>query len=364
MSTEKDLMQKKLDSMISNKAQDINAVIQRIGATGTMIDDDVVNVSSIEFQNHCDRERVEIIYPDDTGAIIQSSIHDHALDHLGTKFGVPVGYVKRMAHGKAWEREVMAHTLSEFAENVSRERLLLRSVQGQVRAAVSDKYRRLNSMKILLTFLSAAQSTGSRLVDAHDGDTRSFAEVVLPEVVEFDTPQNGRNYGVFGARLRNSDFGHGALELSAYVKMVRCMNGWVGESLMREVHMGGKIPTSIEVSQVTVDKDTDARASLVQDAMKSIYSGNTRDEIIAKIQGASAKEIDIKAETERLPKLGLSKMEIEAFENLMLNNDPNNNLVGGPSMWKFTNGLTALARDSEAGRKRELEQIAGKLLGI
>jgi len=55
MSTEKDLMQKKLDAMISNNAQDINTVIQRIGNQGQMIDDDIVNVSSIEFQNHCDR---------------------------------------------------------------------------------------------------------------------------------------------------------------------------------------------------------------------------------------------------------------------------------------------------------------------
>lgn len=95
-----------------------------------------------------------------------------------------------------------------------------------------------------------------------------------------------------------------------------------------------------------------------------MYLPQNTERIIEKIKGASSREIDIKKETERLPKLGVTKMEVEAFENIMLNNNPENGLQGAPTMWKFANGLTALARDSEAERKRQLEKVVGSLLGI
>ena len=356
-------MQNKLESMISKKAHDIGAVIDKIFATGTMIDDDTVSVSKLSFA-HTPADRVEVIYPDHLGNTIQSRIHDHAFGHLGSKFGIPRGFLKDMAHGEMWQKDFAAHTLSEFSANVDRDRLLLRSVQGEVRAAVSDRYRRLNSARIFMAFLQAAQSTGSRLVDSHNGETRSFMEVVNPEVVEFDTPLNGRNYGVFGSRIRNSDFGHGALELRSFMLNVKCLNGMVGETMLHEVHLGGVISESIEVSDETVEKDTEARASLVRDTMNSIYSVTNTERMIESIKGASSREIDIQEETKRLPKLGLSKTEVEAFQNIMLNNDPANGLEGAPTMWKFANGLTAMARDSEPERKRDVEKIVGELLGI
>lgn len=363
MSNEKAIMQNKLESMISKKAHDIGAVIERIGATGNMIDDDTVAVSNLQF-SHQATGNVEVIYPDHEGNIIQSRIHDHAFAHLGSKFGIPRGFLKEMAHGEMWQKDLAAHTLSEFSSNVDRDRLLLRSVEGEVRAAVSDRYRRLNSMKIFMTFLQAAQATGSRLVDAYNGDTRAYMEVINPEVVEFDTPLNGKNYGVFGARIRNSDFGHGALELRSFMLNVACLNGMVGETQLHEVHLGGVIPENIEISNETVLKDTEARASLVADTMNSIYSLTNTERMIESIKGASSREIDIQEETKRLPKLGVSKMEVEAFTNVLLNNNPDDGVQGGPSMWKFVNGLTAVARDSKPERKRELEKIAGELLGI
>lgn len=365
--SELSIMQNKLESMISKKAHDIGATIKKISETGMMIDDDIVQVKQMEFRDITrdgDKPKIEVIYPDHNGAVVSNSIHDNAFDQFGGKFGIPPGYLKKLAHGKTWERNVAAHTLSEFAGNVERDRMLLRNVNGQTRAAVSDRYRRFNSMKIFLTFLQAAQNTGSRLVDAHSGEIRDYMEVIYPEVIEFDTPLNGRNYAAVGARIGNSDFGKGALDLSPYLLMVTCLNGNTGRTLMHEIHMGGAIPETVEISNETIMKDTDAKASLVADAMKSVYNGDTKERLLDSVRKLSAEEVDIKKETERLPKLGLTKGEVELFEKMMLNNDPANNLQGAPTKWKMVNGLTAVARDSEPERKRDLEKIAGQLLGI
>jgi hypothetical protein len=357
---EKEILQKKLESKLQKKAGDIGAAIEKITATGQMIDDYVVDVNSLHFTNN--EEKVVIVYPDHRGETQVNTIHDFAYNQFGQKFGVPADYLRTMARGEPWMRDVAVYTLNEHAANSSRDRFLLRTVAGQTRAALSDKYRRLNSMQIFLAFLTAAQQSGGTLMDAHDAETRAWMEVIHPEVVEFDTPLNGKNYAVFGARIRNSDFGHGSLELRSFMLNVRCLNGLVGETMMREIHMGGAIPENIIVSEETMIKDTEVRALMVRDAMKSIYSPRNKEAMISLIKGASSQEINITLETEKLPKLGVFKGEVEQLKTLLMNNKPSDGLKGAPTMWKFINGLTAVARDSEPERKRELENIAGTLL--
>jgi len=247
-------------------------------------------------------------------------------------------------------------------DNTTRERVLVRTVEGEVRGFLSDKYRRLNSMQIFIAFLQAAQATGSVLVDAHAGETKGFLEVINPNIVEFDTPFNGRNFMAVGARIRNSDFGDGALEVYLFGLLVKCMNGLVGQSMLREFHLGGRIPDDIRISEETYRKDTDAKASLVGDVMKQIYLPETTENLIGRIQGASAKPVDLVKEVEKLPKLGLTLGESEAVGKVLMENDPNNGLQGNPTLWKLVNGLTAVARDAKPERKRELELIAAEML--
>jgi hypothetical protein len=217
-------------------------------------------------------------------------------------------------------------------------------------------------MEIFMAFLMAARNTGSVLVDAHAGETKGFLEVINPNIIEFDTPLNGRNYMAMGARVRNSDFGDGALEVYLFGLMVKCMNGLVGQSMLKEFHLGGKIPDNIQISEDTYKKDTAAKAALVGDIMKQVYLPETTNSMIEKIKGASAKQIDIIKEVEKLPKLGLSQVETEAVGRVLMENDPNNGLFGSPSLWKLVNGLTAVARESKPDRKRELEMIAGTMM--
>jgi hypothetical protein len=186
--------------------------------------------------------------------------------------------------------------------------------------------------------------------------------VINPEIVEFDTPQNGRNYAVFGARIRNSDFGDGALDVRTFMLNVKCLNGLVGETMLRELHLGGRIPENIQISDDTMKKETAAKAGLVRDIMASVYHPDNVRKMIGKIENASARIIDIPAEIERLPKLGLTVGESQSVGKLLMENDPANGLDGSPTLWKLVNGMTAVARDARPERKRELEEIAGSML--
>lgn len=363
------LLTTKLNSTLTSRSKPVAETIAKIERTGSMLDDFVKPVKELGFVRHMADGivRMEFDYNDTVNnAMVEKrtslTLNDFAVGQIGDKFGVPQGYLRSLHNGTGWEKQLATTIMSEHAANITRERVLVRSIEGEVRGFLSDKYRRLNSMEIFVAFLMAAQQAGNVLVDAYSGETKGFLEVINPKIVEFDTPLNGRNYAAFGARIRNSDFGDGALEIRTFMINVQCMNGLVGQSMLKEFHLGGRIPENITISEDTYRKDTAAKAALVSDIMKQVYLPESTSAMIQKIEGASAKELDLTKAVEKLPKLGFTLTESEAVGRVLMANDPANGLEGSATLWKLVNGMTAVARDAEPARRRELELIAGEML--
>mgnify|MGYP000085971265 len=45
-----------------------------------------------------------------------------------------------------------------------------------------------------------------------------------------------------------------------------------------------------------------------------------------------------------------------------MNNNPDDGLAGGPTLWKLTQAITAYARETQPARQRELHELSGELL--
>jgi len=352
MERELQILQAEVNRKLGENAKDIGETITKITQTGTLLDDYLPPVKAVSFIPSLDQDedKYEILMNFEVGGQqVSKTVHPHAVGQLGSKLGIPSAYLREIWTGKGWQKNAAARLLNEYTDHASRERILVRSYDGQIRGVLSDRYRRLNTMKLFLAFLMAVKDTGSKIVRAHAGDTKNFLEVIDPEIVHFDTPKNGKSYAIFGSRIRNSDFGDGAMEVNRFMMNVVCMNGMVGQSVLNKVHLGGRIPDNLIVSERTMIKDTEATASLITDAVGQLYQPQTRLEMVEKIQDASNISVDFEQEVKKLPKLGISKAEIEALEKILMNNDPANGLQGEPTKWKF---------------KRELETIAGSMLGI
>jgi hypothetical protein len=364
------ILTRKLETYLSGKSKPVTEAIAKLERTGSLLDDYIKPVKDLGFVRHLadGNVRMNFEYLDEPQAGIMVptkaslGLHQNAVSQIGEKFGVPPAYLRGLTFGTNWEKNLAVTIMQEHASNIAREKVLIRSVEGEARAVLSDRYRRLDSMRIFVAFLQGAQQIGSVLVDAHSGETKGFLEVINPKIVAFDTPLNGRNYACVGARIRNSDFGDGRLEVYLFALMVKCMNGLVGQTMLKEIHLGGRIPENIKISEDTYRKDTDAMAALVGDAMKQLASPDLTNGLITQIQDAAAVEVNLVKEVERLPKLGLTKTEAESVGKVLMENNPDNGLQGGATLWKLVNGLTAVARESKPERKRELEEIAGAML--
>ena len=58
----------------------------------------------------------------------------------------------------------------------------------------------------------------------------------------------------------------------------------------------------------------------------------------------------------------LLKTENEGVRKLLMNNNPDDGVTGGATLWKLTQGITAFAREQQPERCRELHEISGQLM--
>ena len=358
----KQVLQNKIDGYLKNKGQDIKGAIDKISATGAALSDYIVDTKALRFD--AVGNTVAVSFEDNEGIVHCLNLNEHSITQLGERLdhrGFPI-WLRNCLNGSAWERNSAAFALNEYALNHSRERFLLRDVDGTARAFLSDSYKRLNTMEIFVSFLEASAVAGCFLVNGHSGTSKDFLEVINPVLRTIVTPNNGVVFMASGARLRNSDFGDGALELSQFNLLPICLNGAVGQKIMREVHLGSKLPANIVFANDTVKKDTEARALMVRDVIKQLWHPAFMEAEEAQIISASGKLIDVQNEVKRLPKLGLLKSESEEVLKVLINRNPEDGVAGTPSLWSLAQAVGAIARDKAPERMRDLQEIAGAMI--
>ena len=103
--------------------------------------------------------------------------------------------------------------------------------------------------------------------------------------------------------------------------------------------------------------------SAVNDLTAQLFCRDNIRRKVLEIKAAAAKEVNFTQEMERLMQKGrLLKTENEGVRKLLMNNNPDDGLAGGPTLWKLTQAITAYARETQPARQRELHELSGELL--
>ncbi len=371
MTTEKQILQEKISNTLVRNEKSINENLIKFDDIHSNMEDHIITLNG-------SRPIVRNIYP--KGATygelnfmfghgddkIQGLIHNNALLQMGNKLNIPTKYVKDMANGSEWQKNLIGDVLSEhFVNHKEHTRFLLRSVHGELRAFLSDKYRRLNSQEILANFIKSIRTQNAVIYDMYTSDIKNYINAIHPEVFTIPTTNNGEITVVFGMRIANSDFGAAAFDIRSYMMQVVCLNGMVGETLTRQVHLGRKLPDELVISQETYEKDTATQISLTNDMVKQLFSKDHIEQKAIEIQEASAMTINIEAEIKKLTKISnpLRKEESETLRTIFMDNNPNDGVQGGSSLFKLVQGVSALGHKTDNNdRKKDLEEISGKLM--
>lgn len=355
----------KVQRMIEGKQPGVNAAITRLLEEGRIAQDFIAPIGANLKKN--DRRPI-ISFSADSHVQMSMpegnfNLHGNAISQISEKMGVPARYLRELAMGDEWQKQLCATILNEHSGWTQRTRVLVRAVGMEVRGVLSDSYRRLNSVEIITAFIQEASVQGAVMSDAYMNDTKVWCETILPTPIEILTRKNGIVTIFAGARFSTSDYGNGSVDMRSFLLNGACLNGMVRESVMRQVHLGSRLPDSIALSQKTYELDTKTTVSAIKDLTKGLYSRETIMDKAIEIQGASEIDVDFDKELKNLVQRGaLLKNEGREVEKLLMNNNPDDGVTGGATLWKLTQGITAFAREQEPERSRELHEISGQLL--
>ena len=360
-----EVVMNKVQRMIDGKAVGVRATMERLVNEGKIAQDYIAPIGvNLKMNDHSPvitfsgEGSLQMNMPDG-----QFSIHDNAIGQLADRMGIPSRYLRGLAAGEPWAKHLAATLLNEHSGWTQRSRVLVRTVGQQVRGVLSDSYRRLNSVEILTAFVQEAAEQGAVISDAYMNDTKIWADTILPTPITVPTAKNGEVIIFAGARFSTSDYGDGAVDMRAFLLNGACLNGMVRESVMKQVHLGSKLPDNLQLSQQTYELDTKTTVSAVRDLTKGLFSKDNLMQKAYEIQGASEIEVDFDHELKRLTRDGgLLKQEGKEVEKILMRNDPNDGVQGGATLWKLTQAITAHARELTPERSRELHEISGQLL--
>lgn len=360
-----EVVMNKVHRMINGKAVGVQATMERLVNEGRIAQDYIAPLGvNLKAKQHdpvitfTGNDILMMNMPDG-----QFTLHDNAIGQLADRMGVPQRYLRNLANGDIWAKQLAAHLLNEHSSWTERSKVLIRTVGEQVRGVLSDSYRRLNSVEILTAFVQEAAGQGAVISDAYMTDTKVWAETILPTPITIPTAKNGDVVIFAGARFSTSDYGDGAVDMRAFLLNGACLNGMVRESVMKQVHLGSKLPDNLALSQRTYELDTQTTVSAVKDLTKGLFSKENIMQKAVEIQAASEVDVDFEKELKRLTKDGgLLKAEGQAVEKILMNNNPEDGVQGAATLWKLTQAITAHARELTPERSRDLHEISGALM--
>lgn len=291
-------------------------------------------------------------------------ITKHAHSQIATHLGVPQ---------KLYDRLLGTHPdlLDGLANGLlSREpsKRMLRTLDGQVRAFLSDAYRPRDNWDLLdkaVLPVLAAYSGNIEFKQATLTETRMYLKIVLPDFAMPVTPKVG-DVIRGGIIIQNSEVGNGALGVFPYTDRLICLNGMVHTAMgQRERHVSGrhKVGEGAEAWDVysasTLALDDAAFFAKVADTVRATLNETIFQKIVGQMQdlaglrlsGAPDKVVEVFADKNSLTDGEAGSMLAALIEGADL------------SAWGFVNAITQTARDlADADRQTELESLAGRLV--
>jgi len=284
------------------------------------------------------------------------ALHRHALGQVAERAEVPMAFASRLLAGASWEQDMLADVLSRTYAHEEKSRFLVRAVDGHARGFLSDKFRRLDSRPVLEAAIEGMQVHGAVPYEGRATDVRMWLRGIIPEPFEILPGE----WVALGIAFSNSDYGAGAIDISAFLLRLICLNGATTQDHFRQIHLGKRLGDSIAFSQATYALDTRTVVSAVRDVTGAALAPDARRLLQDNVRAAQARTIDPKS----LPTLlkSLSKDELTHVHDAFTGPDVMN-LPPEPTAWRLANALSwTCHKITQPDRKADLERLAGSML--
>lgn len=284
------------------------------------------------------------------------SILPVAHDQIGARLQIPAKYYDRL---QVELPDLLATNVNAlFRQNLDNpERRMVRTLRGEMRAFLSNRYNRIENEEIADVALPIlADIPDVQFVSTEVTDKRMYIQAVSPrlqgEVKKGDIVQAG-------VVISNSEVGHGSISVAAMDWRLWCLNGAIAAEKFRAYHVGRNIEDNDELwADDTKKADDKAILLKVRDMVRNAVDASRFRARIEKMSGLTEGKISgdpSKAVEVLAAKVGASEKETGGILRALIEG-------GDLSAWGMLNAVTAQAHTARSYDRAVEFQAAGGLL--
>lgn len=279
---------------------------------------------------------------------------------LADKLKIPFAYFERM---RTEQPALLDRNVNTWLQTDS-DRRMIRTLDGQVRAVLSDRYRRLDNYDLAENVLPILQRLdGARFESVELTETKMYLKVVTPRVEYEIAPGDVVQAGIV---ITNSEVGCGTLSVQPLVYRLVCRNGLIAsDRALRKTHVGRTLQS--EDDPVTVFRDDTLAAD------DKAFFLKVRDVVEAAVSEATFRQVAQKMQKTRDIRLtGDPVKAVEVLANRYTLNESERSgvlrhliVAGDLSAYGLVNAVTHFSHEVEDyDRATEFEALGGKLIEL
>jgi hypothetical protein len=234
---------------------------------------------------------------------------------------------------------------------------MIRSLDGNVRAILSDKYRRLDNYDLAQNVLPMLYDAQAQVESCEITENKIYIKAITHKVQAEVKKGDLVSAGII---ISNSETGNGSLSIKPLAYRLVCSNGAIVDDLaMRKYHAGRQQELEqIEFSNDTLFAEDKAFWLKVRDLVKHSLSEVTFEKIVNRMRESTERKIDEPAKAIELVTKKFSLNEGEQKDILK-------HLISGGDLtsWGLGNAVTRMAQDVDSyDRSTELESVGYQIM--
>ncbi len=289
------------------------------------------------------------------------TVDDNAHQQIASRLNIPYRYYQKM---QMTAPDLLDQNVNRWF-NQNPERRMIRVLDGNVRAFLSDRYRRLDNLELCAAVLPVInEMKGSSIESCEVTSTHLYLKIVnkklKAEVKVGDVVQAG-------FVVSNSEVGLGSLRVEPLIFRLVCKNGLICKDLaQRKYHVGRQVnacdDSAYELySDETLAQDDKAFFMKVQDVVRAAVDEAKFMLTVDKLRDAT--QIPLKHDPVKAVELLADKFQLTENER----GDILRQLFMGAdnSRYGLINAVTAASKIAKSyERATDLERIGGEILAL
>ena len=314
--------------------------------------DFMINTNKVNAFVH--NNNLELGFPikDNDNELFTAPLTSNGHIQLGQYCDIPKKYYDiLLKHPELLQRNVQ-HWLE-----LNSDKRMIRTLDGQIRAVLSDKYRRLDNFDLAQNVLPMINEVNATIESCEITDKKIYIKAITHKIQAEVKKGDVVSAGII---ISNSETGNGSLSIKPLIYRLVCSNGAIADDYaMRKYHAGRVEEMSqIEFSNETINAEDKAFWLKVRDLVKFSLSEVTFEKIVNSMRESTERKIE---NPDKAIELATKKYSFNEAEN----SDILKHLIQGGDLtsWGLGNAVTRMAQDVNSyDRSTELEAIGYQIM--